>query len=733
MVQSFAAPPINPIISVTPLATAQAGRDAPEIPQPLANAANGTTVEGFVVNRDSQNNPILRTSLGDILIKSDFFLKTGSVIVFRVDNSHASRARIITIDGLTPTDYVAEHTRAPQTDSVRQSLLIPSKSNLDPASTDSFIEESAPLIVRAVVLKPSFVNKSPSAVSSTPSTAAIAPTAPLQAGTAIKIAIIKAELPQVLPPAITTPPQNIGNSATIVAPTIELPSPSLSTQAATTVNAKVAANAVQNTATNEPGNPLPSPRVPPTPAPIHQATSTTAVREPPVIIADEKVPSVIPQPTAAQSSRLEAQQVPQQPGQSIHINAVSPAASSASAPPATAHPQAPLPLLQAATYLAAVSESPDVIPSPLSNSLAASAVPQATASSASTIAAPTFSNAPFSALPAAAAISAYRSATHLSPAPIVQPLATTSPAATHAVTTNAPSGTVIANVIGHEVDGAMILQTPLGTLKTFLPQALPVGTQLAIQIQPAIASEVSAIPLLAGNESFSTVTSLAREWKSFDDALQWLQLADPQIFNQLAQQLPQAGPKLTSSLLFFIAAIRGGDVRNFLGARASQLLEQKASELMTQLRNDTAQWQQLSTETANKPWAMFTLPVMVDARAEPLRFYYRQEDQPEEAASDKKSGAQHRFIIDVDFSQLGAVQMDGFVRSDKDKKVFDLVFRSERALVTSVSDAIREIFKNALEATGYRGYMTFQQGQQHFVRPLAAIVPSSNDAQPILA
>jgi hypothetical protein len=103
--------PVNTVITIQPVATAIPNRDSAPGANPLATLPAGTTVEGFVVNRDAQNNPILRTPLGDLRITSDVFLKTGSEVVFRVDTSQASLARIVTVDGLSPQEYSAQSSR----------------------------------------------------------------------------------------------------------------------------------------------------------------------------------------------------------------------------------------------------------------------------------------------------------------------------------------------------------------------------------------------------------------------------------------------------------------------------------------------------------------------------------------------------------------------------------------------------------------------------------------------
>ncbi|MFO0109740.1 MAG: hypothetical protein ACK52W_04300, partial [Alphaproteobacteria bacterium] len=118
-------PPVNAAITIQPLANAVASREG-SIPPALQGLAVGALVKGFVVNRDAAKNPILRTPQGDLIVKSEIFLKTGSDVVVRVDPTQPSLARIITIDGLTPADYALKAQAVlPVEDTILTSALLP--------------------------------------------------------------------------------------------------------------------------------------------------------------------------------------------------------------------------------------------------------------------------------------------------------------------------------------------------------------------------------------------------------------------------------------------------------------------------------------------------------------------------------------------------------------------------------------------------------------------------------
>ncbi len=118
-------PPINPVVIIQPLTTTAIVPDATSQNPILLQAKHGDVLEGFVINRDAQQNPILRTSQGDILLKSEVFLRTGAQVQIRVDAQLASRARIVLIDGQSPEIYAKQTQSAPKrTDAILPSSVL---------------------------------------------------------------------------------------------------------------------------------------------------------------------------------------------------------------------------------------------------------------------------------------------------------------------------------------------------------------------------------------------------------------------------------------------------------------------------------------------------------------------------------------------------------------------------------------------------------------------------------
>jgi hypothetical protein len=99
----------------------------------------------------------------------------------------------------------------------------------------------------------------------------------------------------------------------------------------------------------------------------------------------------------------------------------------------------------------------------------------------------------------------------------------------------------------------------------------------------------------------------------------------------------------------------------------------------------------------------------VGAEIQQIRLLLRQnEEEPnEEATSDT------RFVVDVDLSRLGRLQLDGLVR-DKGKSL-DLIVRSDAHLADTIQNDIRTIFLEAADSTGLKGGVNFQAAPADFI------------------
>ena len=78
------------------------------------------------------------------------------------------------------------------------------------------------------------------------------------------------------------------------------------------------------------------------------------------------------------------------------------------------------------------------------------------------------------------------------------------------------------------------------------------------------------------------------------------------------------------------------------------------------------------------------------------------EGDPEDGDGDPAT----RFVIELDLSEIGGLQLDGLVQ----EKRFDLILRSRQELPQNVRRDLSQIMGSSLGATGFEGSLVFEAG-----------------------
>jgi hypothetical protein len=246
----------------------------------------------------------------------------------------------------------------------------------------------------------------------------------------------------------------------------------------------------------------------------------------------------------------------------------------------------------------------------------------------------------------------------------------------------------------------------IGDTVAILPSNAGVPTDAA-GVAATLAANASAA---ASAASASTATSSS--WPSFEQAYALVQSGAPAAASALHARSAAGGPKLLNSMMFLMAAMKGGSPSSWLGKSASQALEAKGGNLLKLLQNDLGRLFNAATETGSE-WRSLMIPF--DTKGPDMPMLAALFNQPlgvdpdaahgEDGVDDEEEKDQ-RFIVEVQFSVLGAIQLDGTVR----KNSFDLTLWSTEPLPVALTNDTREIFANALAANGFSGSMRFKQG-----------------------
>ena len=254
-----------------------------------------------------------------------------------------------------------------------------------------------------------------------------------------------------------------------------------------------------------------------------------------------------------------------------------------------------------------------------------------------------------------------------------------------------------------------LVDSALGRLALDARIDLAAGSPLALERLPA--------PARAGAAAAPASPALGTGWPALDEALASLDRTAPALAAQLRADLaPSAAPRLAAALLFFMGVLKGdtswpGDPMGLALTAAGR------ADLRARLAKDVSDLRQQASESARGDWRIFTLPVLDEAAVQPIRLYVR--NPREDGGSGGQSQQGSRFVLDLDLSRLGPLQLDGLVRGSK----FDLVLRSHEPLDPALKAEIGTLFHTALDGSGLGGDVAFVTTAQFPVSPLSALRP----------
>jgi hypothetical protein len=276
--------------------------------------------------------------------------------------------------------------------------------------------------------------------------------------------------------------------------------------------------------------------------------------------------------------------------------------------------------------------------------------------------------------------------------------------------TLSPVGSLITGVVsGQGQAGHVLVFTPQSLLALNLPQALPPGTQIVLEVA-SVTRPATATPAPIGSAPLGGVlTRLEGSWPAMQQTFDALRAADGALAQRLQSDLlPQPNARLASTALQFMAAAAIGNAKAWLGAEAVRKLEQSGrSDLLRKLDEDFAELGRLNQRQGDQQWQALTMPMLIGGRVEPIQIFMRRR---RDAA---KKQQQTRFIIDFNLESTGPIQFDGFVSA----KQLDLILRSETEFGPAFRVDVSAIFENALQITGMTGSIQFRDREPPLAWP----------------
>ncbi|MBF0128588.1 MAG: hypothetical protein HQL33_01220 [Alphaproteobacteria bacterium] len=267
------------------------------------------------------------------------------------------------------------------------------------------------------------------------------------------------------------------------------------------------------------------------------------------------------------------------------------------------------------------------------------------------------------------------------------------------------AGVVAANTMGSQT----IVQTPAGMLALSTRAELPPGTMMSLEIVSQTPPQAPAAPV--GAPPLPPLTG-GQGWPALNEALTVLQRMDPAAAGQLNALIPSIGPRLTAAMIAAGAGIRLGDARVWPGESTLKALERSGSRgaaLAKKLGQDVAEMGERAKEpggASEDGWRVTPMPFQNGQAIEKITLSVHRPPDEEEDGGRKGGKGGTRFLLDLNLSRMGPVQIDGLVRAGERR--FDLVLRTREALSQQVKRDLVGLFAASSLAMNMSGGLSFQ-------------------------
>lgn len=242
----------------------------------------------------------------------------------------------------------------------------------------------------------------------------------------------------------------------------------------------------------------------------------------------------------------------------------------------------------------------------------------------------------------------------------------------------------------------------------YTPNNIALGSQIKINVQ-----SIGVIPIVSTtNQASPALSGLLQgfQWGAFDEMVQTFIQQSPQAASALIRSMPNAGnpAQLGAAGVMAMAAIRGGDLSNWLGDKKIDMLQRLTKGSLTgRLVQDSAAPR--ADAASNADWRAVPLPMFWEGEIHKITLFMRQENQNPNQNNDKEGST--RFVFDLDLSRMGDVQIDGLLR---DKRL-DLVIRTQNGFSQPMQQVMRAAYSNAINMAQMAGDLSFQGNTDKWV------------------
>ena len=266
---------------------------------------------------------------------------------------------------------------------------------------------------------------------------------------------------------------------------------------------------------------------------------------------------------------------------------------------------------------------------------------------------------------------------------------------------DSPAAGAFAGVISAQLTGGQTIVTVDKTpLLVKLPQNLPVGTNVHLSLVEGTLTADSGAPL---------------DGRALTQLLATLRQLDPAAAQQAQSRLPQPGSQMPGALLFLFSALRSGELRTWLGDRTFAALE--AGGQRERLQRAIEEFRAMSRgEAALSPvgeWRSWHLPWLDSMGMLHTVIHVHREKEEEKNTAARRGQDRTRFLIEMEFSKIGRLQLDGLVQRPTHR--LDLIVRTDLPLPEILRRELLATYTDTVSAIGFVGHLLFQTNKQGWV------------------
>jgi len=304
-----------------------------------------------------------------------------------------------------------------------------------------------------------------------------------------------------------------------------------------------------------------------------------------------------------------------------------------------------------------------------------------------------------------------------------------------------PINLQIGTVSGYSPNGSILLDTDkVQKILITTPVNVPVGSHLILKpltepqtitnLNDLTLNTVTSSPLNLGNLTLETQETgfsfpaiplfsplQSQEWPALEQAIETLLQTAPSIAQSLKNTIPTPSPRLIPTALFFLVALKMGNIESWLGEKSIMALQNAGRrDIIDRLSGDFSTIARQANEMIAGDWRAISMPLLHDDQVSAFQLLIRDQQKPNDENEDPQNKEkQTRFLLNFKLSKIGPLQLDGLLTG----KNLDVIIRVSETLPSEIKKNIREKFKVGLGEVNLIGSLSFKENKSGWIEVTA--------------